>query len=408
MTLPSPTGCLVATLLAVLPLLSGCKSLPTSGPSRDEVVEQFTVKENPLGARLVDLTPTIVEQLRAQPEQSLSVIDRLRSNRAVDLLGPGDVLSVSIYEAGSGLFNSHRSAPPADSSTTATPDTGSTAETLPRLQVDRSGMIMVPYAGEIRVAGHTTTQVQRLIEARLAQQASQAQVLVSLVTNGSNVVYVSGDVRTSGRFPLSLAHETLLDVISLAGGPTHSPQDTVVKVNRRGREATTSLTRIQTFAAENIPVEPLDRVQVDYLPRSYLSFGATGRVAQVPFDAATVSLAEAVARVGGLDDSRANPEAVFLFRFESVADARVIGVTDPTRSTPPTPATIPGAIATGIPVLYRVNMRDPQTYFAIQRFTMRDKDLIYIANAPTVQIYKFLSLIYTLVTPASTARTFTQ
>lgn len=53
-------------------------------------------------------------------------------------------------------------------------------------------------------------------------------------------------------------------------------------------------------------------------------------------------------------------------------------------------------------------MRDPQSYFALQRFTMRDKDVIYIANAPTVQIYKFLQLVYTFATPAVTAKVLTQ
>lgn len=390
---------------AMVLALAACSSLPTSGPSNSEVVGQFSAQQNPAGARLVDLTPAVVQALSGRAPPSMGVIDRLRSNRPVDLIGAGDILSISIYEAGAGLFN--HAASPTDPLTGAiAPPSGSTAETLPRVQVDRSGMIMVPYAGEIRVAGHTTTQVQRMIEAKLAKQASQAQVIVSLATNSSNVVYVSGDVKSSGRYPLSLAHETVLDMIALAGGPTHSPQDTVVKVTRRGQEGITSLTSIQTVPAENIPVEPLDRIQADYLPRSFLAFGATGRVAQMPFDAASVSLAEAVARVGGLDDSRANPEAVFLFRFENRADIGLIGLA-PDDAAPPSPTT-PGAVANGVPVVYRVNMRDPQTYFAMQRFTMRDKDLIYIANAPTVQIYKFLQLIYTFTTPAITAKAVTQ
>ena len=71
-------------------------------------------------------------------------------------------------------------------------------------------------------------------------------------------------------------------------------------------------------------------------------------------------------------------------------------------------AVIPGTVAQGIPVIYQVNMRSPQTFFAMQQFPMQDKDLIYIANAPTVQIYKFLQLIYTFTTPAITARAVTQ
>ena len=384
--------------LSCLLMLGACSSLPTSGPSNSQVLDQAVAANNPLGLRIVELTPATVQLLRGRPERSLSVIDRLRSNRAVDLLGPGDVLTVAIYEAGSGLFNTRRNS---DSEA----QTGSSAETLPRLQVDRSGMISVPYAGQIRVAGHTTTQVQRMIEARLADKAAQPQVVVSLVMNGSNVVYISGDVKSPGRYPLTLAHENLLDVVALAGGPTHSPQDTIVKISRRGQEATTSLTRIQTIAAENIPVEPQDRIQADYLPRTFLSFGATGRVAQLQFDTATLSLAEAVARVGGLDDSRANPEAVFLFRFERPANAQTLGLlTGGGRVSTPV---IPGAMAQGVPVIYKVNMREAQTFFSIQQFAMQDKDVIYIANAPTVQIYKFLQLLYTFVTPAITARTLT-
>jgi polysaccharide biosynthesis/export protein len=379
-------------------LLSGCQDLPSSGPSNSQVLDQALSEKNPLGIHIVDLTPTLVQTLRNQPEPSLSIIDSLRSNRPVDQLGPGDVVTISIYETGNGLFGPRRSS---DSDTTSG-SAGSTAETLPRLQVDRSGMITVPYAGPIHVAGQTTTAVQRLIEGRLADKAAQAQVLVSLVTNGSNIAYVSGDVKNPGRYPLSLAHENLLDMVALAGGPTHSPQDTVVKVNRRGRMASTSLTRVQNITEENIPVEPLDRIQVDYLPRSYLSFGATGKVAQIQFDAATVSLGEAVARVGGLDDNRANPEAVFLFRYERPNQVQALGLAVPGAAPVKPTLVVPGAIPQGLPVIYKVNMRDPQTFFAIQQFAMQDKDMIYIANAQTVQLYKFLQLIFTFTSPLIT------
>ena len=385
--------------LSALLLISGCQSLPSSGPSNSQVLDQALSEKNPLGIHVVDLTSTLVQTLRSQPKSSLSIIDSLRSNRPVDQLGPGDVISVSIYETGNGLFGERRLT---DTANASGGNAGSTAEALPRIQVDRNGMITIPYAGQIHVAGQTTTAVQRIIEERLAGKTAQAQVLVSLMTNGSNVAYVSGDVKSPGRYPLSLAHENLLDMVALAGGPTHSPQDTVVKVNRGGRMASTSLTRVQNIAAENIPVEPLDRIQVDYLPRSYLSFGATGKVAQIQFDAATLSLGEAVARVGGLDDNRANPEAVFLFRYEQPNSIYALGLAAPgTLPARPVAAT-PGAMPQGVPIIYKVNMRDPQTYFAIQQFSMQDKDMIYIANAPTVQIYKFLQLIFSFASPVIT------
>lgn len=400
-------ACLLSGVTAAALAISGCSSLPTSGPSNSQIQDAFAnTATNPSGARLVELSPAVTEALRTVPDQAMGAIDKLRSSRPVDLLGPGDMISVTIYEAGSGLFNGHRGADLGTGADPAPAPTGSSGETLPRLQVDRNGTISIPYAGTIRVSGHTTAQVQKMIEGRLSQQAAQAQVLVTLLNNGSNVVYISGDVKNSGRFPLSLTRERLLDIIALAGGPTHSPQDTVVKVTRRDRQATTSLTAIQTSSAENIAVEPLDRIQADYVPRSFLSFGATGRVAQLPFDAAQVSLAEAVARLGGLNDDRANPEGVYLFRFEDAQNARAVGL--PVAPNVLTPSKTPGTLPQGIPVVYHVNMRDPQSYFALQRFTMRDKDVLYIANAPTVQIYKFLQLIYTFATPALAAKVATQ
>jgi polysaccharide export outer membrane protein len=66
---------------------------------------------------------------------------------------------------------------------------------------------------------------------------------------------------------------------------------------------------------------------------------------------------------------------------------------------------IPGAMPQSIPVIDHVNMRDPLAFFAIQQFAMPDKDLIYIPNAPTVQVYKFLQLVYTRATPAVTTKT---
>ncbi len=384
---------LVSAGLGVL-VLSACGTLPEAGPSAGQITKRFTPQDNPLGVRMIDLTPPVVQAVGAARVSSLTAINALRSDRAVDRIGPGDVLSISIYEAGPGLFSQHMSS--GDTSpTTGAGGTGTTAETLPRLQVDRSGSITIPYAGRIAVAGHTPDDIQRMIENKLAGKATQAQVLVTVVTNASNVVFVSGDVKNSGRVPLSLARENVLDAIALAGGPTHSPQDTLVKITRNGEQAKTTLTRVQTDPQENIPVQPQDRIQVDYQPRTYLVFGATGKVAQIPFDQADVSLAEAVARTGGPDDQRADPKALFLFRYETPVIVNAMAHNKVELEGPP----LNGAATTPVPVIYHVNMGDPQTYFLVQNFAMRDKDLIYVANAPTVQIYKFLQLINSVVVP---------
>ena len=248
---------------------------------------------------------------------------------------------------------------------------------------------MVPFAGMVAVAGRTATEVQGIIQSRLAEKASEPQVIVTVVSGDTNSVIVSGDVKTPGRRQLTMAGENLLDMIALSGGPSHEPADTRVRMTRSGQTADVSLTAIQLNPTENIRMEPQDRVQVDYAPRTFLVFGATGRVAQTNFDFKGLSLAEAIARSGGLSDDRADPKSVYLFRMEPRPVATALGVD----SSLPT-----------VPVIFHADLTDPQNFFLMERFAMEDKDLIYVANAKTVQLYKFLQLIYTIVTPAVTAR----
>jgi polysaccharide export outer membrane protein len=114
-------------------------------------------------------------------------------------------------------------------------------------------------------------------------------------------------------------------------------------------------------------------------------FGATTKVSQVSFETGEVSLAEAMARVSGPNDSQADASAVFLFRYDGELEKA----------------------AGERPIIYRLNMLDPASYFIAQRFKMRDKDVIYVANASANQPSKFLGVINQLFAPFVTVRAAT-
>ncbi len=50
----------------------------------------------------------------------------------------------------------------------------------------------------------------------------------------------------------------------------------------------------------------------------------------------------------------------------------------------------------------------PSSYFLSQRFAIRDKDVIYIANAAAMRPAKLVNIINQLVSPAVTAKILTQ
>jgi polysaccharide biosynthesis/export protein len=55
-----------------------------------------------------------------------------------------------------------------------------------------------------------------------------------------------------------------------------------------------------------------------------------------------------------------------------------------------------------IPTVYRSNFRDPSAFFYTQGFRMRNRDSIYVANADSVEVTKFLNYITTITSTVST------
>lgn len=364
--------------LSGLTLLAGCATLPASGPTAGEIKRGARAEENVMGFRIVDITPEVVRDVGGRADASDRAQPTLASLAAPgrnDVVGPGDVLSIGIYEVGVSLFGSSRDLGAAF-------DPSAKGEPFPVVVVDREGAITLPYIGRLEVAGRTPAEIQTLIERGLRGKSQNPQALVSVKLNVSDTVFVSGDVRRPGRFDLSLQNERLLDGIALAGGADYSSEDTLVRFTRGGRTLEERLGRIRAGAPDDLMLIPGDRIELIKRPRSFLVMGASTRVSQVSFETGDLSLAEAVARAGGPTDAVADPSAVFLFRYDPAAPSG-------------------GAEA---PMIYRLNMMQPASYFLAQRFAIRDKDVIYIANAASNRPAKLVNIINQLFSPFVTAR----
>jgi polysaccharide export outer membrane protein len=368
--------------------LAGCNTLPASGPEERDILSSEKTKANELGFRIVNVNVMTTAALENDHGSAFDTLAGIGRPGRVDLIGPGDILSVSVFEIGSGLFSGSGGLGGQAPAGSAGISTSATRENLPPIQVGIDGFISFPYVGRVRAAGRTPTDLQDAIVAGLQSHSQNPQVVVEITHEAFNTIIVSGEVHKPGRVPLTLPGENLLDAIALAEGPTHPPQDMVVDLIRRGRVGEASLYEVQHDLALNVPLQAQDRVQLIYRPRSFTLLGAT-KVAEMPFTAAQVSLAESIARAGGPLDERADPNAVFLFRYESPAMARKVGVVSDAQQ---------------VPIIYHLDMMNTDSYFLAQQIPVRDKDLIYIANARTSQLGKFLGLISALFTPAIVGR----
>ena len=363
--------------------------MPANGPAGLDVVSDSTdatpvTKSLPYA--LVTVTPEVVEKLtQYEPRFSNSFTDR-RPPLAFRF-DVGDIVNVTIFEsAAGGLFI------PREASVRP-----GNFVTLPTQAVDDKGNIAVPYAGFIRAKGRTPAEVQQAIVDALHEKAIEPQVVVSLAEQKTSLISVLGEVNRPNQYPASMVGERILATITRAGGPAAKGFDAFVTLERQGRRATVPFGALVYEPSNNIYARAGDTIYVYTEPQTFLVFGASGggvlsaggvgavAGAQYKFDAWRISLAEAVAKAGGLSDAVAEPAYVFLYRGEPREVAGHLGVDC---------AKFEGPI---IPVIYNLNLRDPAGYFLARSFEIRNKDVIYISNATSVQITKFLFYLRTIM-----------
>jgi polysaccharide biosynthesis/export protein len=359
-------------LLVLHLAMGGCALMPVSGPeSWDVWAGQHDPKNIPYA--FVRITPKVANVLaKAQPRLVGEFPDR---SRPTDIrFGVGDVVGVTIFEASSGgLFI------PAEAGVRP-----GNFINIPNQAVDVNGNISIPYGGAIRARGRTQVELQQAIVDSLKNRAIEPQAIVSVVDQRTSLITVLGDVTRSGRIPAQLTPERILDTISRAGGTSGPGPDEWVMLERDGRRALSPFGALVYEPANNIYVHPNDIIYVYREPQTYLAFGALGNQQQIPFGAWRITLAEAVAKAGGLRDDQADPASVFLYRGETRDVAEAMGIDC---------SKFQGPI---IPVIYNINFRNPGSYFLATTFEMRNKDVIQVSNSVSVEATKFLTYVRTV------------
>lgn len=380
----TPAAALPVVLAGVL--ISGCVGfIPAAGPSRAEIRRT----KAPVGAaaiQVIDVDDAVTRRLLAQRVQHLFSATLGGKPISSRVIGAGDVLEVTIWEAAPAtLFGSSALELPGAIKT-------SHATTLPDQMVDDDGFISVPFAGRISVAGKTLHAVDEEIVHRLAGKANQPEVLARMTHNSSANATVVGEVTTSTRVPLVPGNERLLDALAAAGGVRQPVNKMTIQVTRAESVYSLPLETIIRDPHQNVTLLPGDVVTALYQPYSFTALGATGKNEEVNFETQGITLAQALARSGGLLDSRSNPQGVFIFRFEPSS-----ALTWPHE---PVVATPEGKV----PVVFRIDLTNPSSFFEMQSFPIENSDVLYVSNAPITELQKFLNLLFTVAYPVLAAK----
>lgn len=369
------------SIYLLFPLLGACSHwLPASGPSSIKMNQAAELDTSII--QLVDITPAVTQRLLLNQKRQ-SFAESFTERRVNSyLVNPGDIIEVSIWEASPAMLFGVAPAAAAFSASS-----GSKASTLPEQMVGAEGYINVPFAGRIKVAGKNLQKIETDIVNALQGKANYPQVIVRMTRNTTSNVTVVGEVTQSTLLPITPRGERLLDAVAAAGGVKQPVNKITLQLSRGQVVRDIALEKVIQDPRQNIKLYPGDVVTAYYQPLSFTALGATGKNDEINFEAQGVTLAQAIARVGGVQDARANASGVYVFRFES---REAVGA-----EVTPKVANSEGKL----PIVYRLDMSNPTAFFVAQNFEIRNKDVLYVANASSVELQKFLNILISVIYP---------
>jgi polysaccharide export outer membrane protein len=374
--------CSFALLATVAVGLGGCAGfIPLDSP--DAVATQtnaalVTEPTAPLPYALMPINPDVLRATNSITDGAGLVFSKLPGGDYRDVtIGVGDILTVTVYEAqAGGLFIPRE----------AGVRPGNFVD-IPRQQVDQSGNINIPYAGSIKVAGLTPRAVSNIIRERLKDRAIDPQAVVSVAEQRGNQISVLGEVNTALRFPVDPGGIRLMGAIARAGGPKYPSYESNITIKRNGRTYDESMSSVVHHSGEDVLLAPGDVVFLTRIPRVFMVFGSTPSPGSIggtnnrrfSFENDTMSLAEALAKAGGLDGNRSDSKSIFVYRFEPKPLLLNIGI-DVSR--------FPTKTA---PAIYKFDMSKPDGWFQADQFKMRDHDVISVAESPSTEFIKLMN-----------------
>ncbi len=346
------------TLLTLVSLTAAC-ALPRVGPNKSEINSGSVEKSG--NAFVVPVDDRVARLTNVQPALGFSEAFKNAGRLASDTINPGDKLSLTIWEnVDNALFE-----------TRVTP--------LPEVQVDGTGFIFIPYAGRIRAAGNSPESLRRIITRKLEDQTPEPQVEVRRLAGDGSTVSVSGSVAGQGVYPIERPTRTLSAMISRAGGITIEPEIAQVTVIRGTQSSKIWFRDMFRHPNYDIALRGGDRILVEQDTRTFTALGATSGQSQIQFRTHDLSAVEALAIVGGLRSTTADPTGIFVMRDELAEVTNQVLERDD--------------ISTPRRVVYVLDLTKTNGMFIARDFAIRDNDTIYVTEAPFTQWSKVIAAI---------------
>lgn len=247
---------------------------------------------------------------------------------------------------------------------------------LMNIRVSPGGSIFLPYLGDIRVEGMSPEHAREVIQEKFIAVAPAAQVQLELAEGRQNAVSLVGGVNQPGTFPLPDQAYTVLSLIAEGRGVREQLNNPQIRLIRGDDIYGTSVDRLFANPALDTTLRGGDKVIVQADDRYFLSLGAAGSEAVHPFTKDSFSALEALSIIGGVSDTRADPQGILILRQYPAAAIRQDG-TGPVQER----------------VVFTLDLTSADGLFSAGQFRIHSGDLVYATESPVTRAQTILTLI---------------
>ncbi|WP_444988979.1 polysaccharide export protein [Halomonas mongoliensis] len=347
-----PSFLRLALALAGAAWLSGCALAP--GGHMDYRTETAPLDD------LVDIepiTPGLVATYRNTVSRAAPMPESLRAelDAWTYRIGPGDVLSIIVYDHPELTIpaGAERSAAEAGN------------------QVRNDGTIFYPFIGRVQVAGKTLDEVRELVSTRLADYVFEPQVDVGIADFRSQRVHVSGAVETPGTLPITSVPMTVTDALGQVGGARDDADWHEVILTRNGEEQRLSLYALlrQGDQTQNRLLQDGDVLHVASAENQAVAvMGQVRTPGNIALGNERLSLTDALARAGGINETTAQPSGIFVIRGQAADSDKLATV-------------------------YQLDIRNATAFTMGSHFPLQPQDVVYVTTAPLARWNRVISLL---------------
>jgi polysaccharide export outer membrane protein len=312
------------------------------------------------------ITPDLVREERELRDQQVAEdIGALLQPAQVYRIEAGDVLHIVVWDHPE-VSASMLPAPPLGAAAVAGVAV-SPLQPQSGFEVDHQGMLDFPYAGKLKVAGLTPSDLHQQLTERLARYLRNPKLSVRVLAYRSKRVYVDGEVKQPGVQAINDLPMTLTEAINRAGGMNPTADQSRIIIHRDGKSYPINLPQLVQRGVNPASIMLTSGDVVRVLSRDESKIFISGEVTSpraLPMRNGRLTLNEALGEAGGINPVTGDARQVYVIRRSSAKS-----------------------------MVYQLDANAPGALAMAEGFELNPKDVVYVAATPLTNWNRTISAL---------------